>query len=107
MKVSSMKRVIRFCKKGKLSPGFIVPYNISKRIDDVAYELELSQELEAVHPVFHVSMLKNCFVDPSVIVSNENVGIKDIFSYEEVSVQILDRQVRKLRTKKVVWLKVL
>ncbi|WMV28192.1 hypothetical protein MTR67_021577 [Solanum verrucosum] len=102
-----MKGVMRFGKKGKLCPRYIRPYRISKRIDNVAYELELPQELAAVHPVFHISMLKKCMGDPSLIIPIENIRIKDSLSYEEIPVQILDRQVRKLRTKEVASVKVL
>ncbi|WMV18849.1 hypothetical protein MTR67_012234 [Solanum verrucosum] len=97
--------VMRFGKKGKLSPRYIEPYRISKRIGNVAYELELPQKLVAVHPVFH--KLKKCIGDPSLIIPTENIWIKDSLSYEEISVQILDRQVRKLRTKEVASAKVL
>ncbi|WMV07712.1 hypothetical protein MTR67_001097 [Solanum verrucosum] len=102
-----MKGVMRFGKKGKLSPRYIGPYRISKRIDNVAYELEPPQELVTVHPVFHICMLKKCMGDPSLIIPTENIGIKDNLSYEEIPVQILDRQVRKLRTKEVASVKVL
>ncbi|WMV45068.1 hypothetical protein MTR67_038453 [Solanum verrucosum] len=85
-----MKGVVRFGKKGKLSPRFIGPYQISKRIVNVAYELDLPQELAAVHPVFHISMLKKCMGDPSLIIPTDNIGIKDSLSYEEIHVQILD-----------------
>ena len=50
-------------------------------------------------------MLKKCLVDPSLILPTEDVGINDNLSYEQVSVHILDRQVRKLRTKKVASVK--
>ncbi|WMV41306.1 hypothetical protein MTR67_034691 [Solanum verrucosum] len=102
-----MKGVIRFGKKRKFSPQYIGSYGISKRIGYVAYELELPQELAAVHPVFHISMLKKCMGDPSLIIPTEDIGIKDSLSYEEIPVQILDRQVRKLRTKEVASVKVL
>ncbi|WMV09083.1 hypothetical protein MTR67_002468 [Solanum verrucosum] len=102
-----MKGVMRFGKKGKLSPGYIVPYRISKRIGKVAYELELPQELAAVHYVFHVSMLKKCMGGPSLIIPIEDIGMKDSLSYEEIPVQILNCQVRKLRTKEVSSVKVL
>ena len=52
-------------------------------------------------------MLKKCLGDPSLIVPIENVGIKDNLSYEEIPVQILDRQVRKLRIKKFASVNVL
>ncbi|WMV51488.1 hypothetical protein MTR67_044873 [Solanum verrucosum] len=101
-----MKGVMRFGKKGNLSPRYIGPYRISKRIGNVAYELELPQELAVVHPVFHISMLKKRMGDPSVILPTANIKIKDTLSYGEIPVQILDRQVRKLRTKKVASVKV-
>ena len=52
-------------------------------------------------------MLRKCLGDPSLIVPTDNVGIKDNLSYEEVPVEILNRQVRKLRTKEVASVKVL
>ncbi|WMV50533.1 hypothetical protein MTR67_043918 [Solanum verrucosum] len=102
-----MKGVMRFGKKGKLSSRYIGPYRISKRVGNIAYELVLPQELAAVHLVFHVSMLKKCMGDPSLIIPTEDIGIKDSLSYEEIRVQILDRQVHKLSTKEVASVKVL
>ncbi|WMV30964.1 hypothetical protein MTR67_024349 [Solanum verrucosum] len=102
-----MKGVMRFGKNEKLSPRYIGPYRISKRVGNVAYELELLQELAVVHPVFHISMLKKCMGDPSLIIPTEDIGINDTLSYEEITVQILDCQVRKLRTKEVTSVKVL
>ncbi|XP_049369927.1 uncharacterized protein LOC125834816 [Solanum verrucosum] len=80
---------------------------ISKRVGNVAYELELPSKLAAIYPVFHISILKKCLGNPSLIVPTENIGIKDGLSYEEMPIQILDRQVRKLRTKEVASIKVL
>ncbi|WMV37414.1 hypothetical protein MTR67_030799 [Solanum verrucosum] len=107
LKVSPMKGVMRFGKKGKLSPRYIDPYIISKRVGNVAYELELPQELAAVHPVFHISMLKKCMGDPSLIIPTKDIGIKDSLYIEEIPIQILDCQVRKLKTKEVASIKVL
>ena len=101
LKVSPMKGFMRFGKKGKLSPWYIGPYRIAKRIDNVTYELELPQKLAAFHPMFNISMLKKSMGDPSLIVPTENFGIIHCLSYEEIPVLILDRQVCKLRTKKV------
>ncbi|WMV14387.1 hypothetical protein MTR67_007772 [Solanum verrucosum] len=93
--------------KGKLSPRYIGPCRTLKRIDNVAYQLELPQDLAVVHPVFCISMLKKCICDLTLIIPTEDIGIKDILSYEEIPVQILDRQVRKLRTKEVASVNVL
>ncbi|XP_070018019.1 uncharacterized protein [Nicotiana sylvestris] len=57
-KVLSTKGVMRFGKKGKLIPRFIVPFQVLQRIGEVAYMLALPPSLSSVHPVFHVSMLR-------------------------------------------------
>jgi len=64
-------------------------------------------EFAGVHLVVHVSMLKKCVGDPSLIVPLETVGVNYSLSFEEALVQILDRHVHKLRTKEVASLKVL
>jgi hypothetical protein len=55
LKVSPLRGTKRFHVKGKLSPRYVGPYPIMKRIGKVAYKLELPLELTGVHPVFHVS----------------------------------------------------
>ena len=74
---------------------------VLQRVDKVDYKLKLPSELALVHPVFHVSMLKKCIVDPESILPIEGLGVKDNLSYEEVSFQILDRHVKRLRNKDV------
>ena len=96
-----MKRVVRFVKKGKLSPRYVGLYDILQRVYKAAYELRLISELSLVHPVFHVSMLKRCIGDLESILPIEGVGVKDNLSYEEVPIQIIDRQVKKFWNKEV------
>ncbi|XP_070667994.1 uncharacterized protein [Malus domestica] len=57
LKLSPWKGVVRFGKKGKLSPRYIGPYQIVERVGEIAYRLALPPELARVHNVFHVSML--------------------------------------------------
>ncbi|WMV50498.1 hypothetical protein MTR67_043883 [Solanum verrucosum] len=90
LSVSPIKGVMRFGKKGKLSPRYIGPYRISKRISNIAYKLELPPELAAVHPVFPISILKNSMGDPSLIIPTKDIGIMDNLSYEEIPFEILD-----------------
>ena len=107
MKVSPIKGVTISGKKGKLSTLYVGPYRISKRIGNVAYELELPQELVANYLVFHIFMLKKFMGDPSLIIPTEDICIKDNLSYEEIHVQILDHQICKLRKKEIEPVKVL
>nr|GEX67497.1 putative reverse transcriptase domain-containing protein [Tanacetum cinerariifolium] len=68
LKVSPRKGVIRFKKRGKLNPWYIGPFEILDRIGPVAYKLELPKELSDVHSTFHVSKLKKCLSDKSLVV---------------------------------------
>ena len=101
-----MKRVMIFRKKGKLIPRYVSHYKMLKRIGKVAYELELPAELAVAHPVFHISLLKKSVSNPASIVPLENVAVNDSLSYEDVLVEILERQVRRFRNKEVASVKV-
>ncbi|KAG8485983.1 hypothetical protein CXB51_019307 [Gossypium anomalum] len=107
LKVSPWKKILRFGRKGKLSPRFIGPYEISKRVGPVAYKLILPPEHEKIHNVFHVSMLRRYRSDPSHIITLSEVEIKSDLSYEEKPIRILAHEVKELRNKKVPLVKVL
>ena len=79
-----MKCVLRFGKNWKHSPWYIIPNIFFKRVGNVAYDLELPQELASVHLVFHIYVLKKCLCDTSLIVPTKNIEIKDFLSYEEI-----------------------
>ncbi|KAA3462083.1 Retrovirus-related Pol polyprotein from transposon opus [Gossypium australe] len=89
LKVSHWKKALRFGQKGKLSPKFIGPYRVLKRVGPVAYQLELPSELNWIHNVFHVSMLRRYRSDPSHIVPVEEIEVRPDPSFEEEPVQIL------------------
>ena len=95
-----MKGVMRFWKQGKLSPRYVSPYKIMKRNGKVVYELELPAKLAEMHPIFHISLLKKCIGYPTSIVTLESVVVKDIRSYQDIPVKILDRKVKRWETKK-------
>ncbi|XP_059289579.1 uncharacterized protein LOC132043108 [Lycium ferocissimum] len=106
LKVSPMKGMMRFWKKGKLSPKFINPFEIFCRVGEVAYELALPLGLSGVHPVFHVSMLKKYHSDGSYIIQWDSVLFDRNLSYEEELIGILDSEVQKLRSKEIASVKV-
>ena len=90
---------MRFGKKGKLSPRFIRPYEVIEKVGPVAHHLALPSELEKIHNVFHVSMLRRYRSDPSHVVSSETIELRVDLTYEEEPVEILARVVKELRNK--------
>ena len=82
LKVSPWKKVMRFGKKGKLNPRFIGPYKVIEKVGPVAYRLALPPDLEKIHNVFHVSMLRRYRSDPSHVVSTETIEQRPDLTYE-------------------------
>ncbi|KAL0541162.1 hypothetical protein IC582_021201 [Cucumis melo] len=107
LKVAPMKGVLRFERRGKLSPRFVGPFEILERIGPVAYRLALPPSLSTVHDVFHVSMLRKYVPDPSHVVDYELLEIDENLSYVEQPVEVLAREVKTLRNKEIPLVKVL
>ncbi|KAD1410637.1 hypothetical protein E3N88_42867 [Mikania micrantha] len=95
LKVSPWKGIFRFGKRGKLSPRFVGPFKILERIGSVAYRLELPLELSNIHDVFHISNLKKCLNDESLIVPLEELQIDDKLQFTEEPVEVMDREVKE------------
>ncbi|XP_017984298.1 PREDICTED: uncharacterized protein LOC108663597 [Theobroma cacao] len=107
LKVSPMKGIMRFGKKGKLNPRYIGPFEILERVGAVAYRLALPLDLLNIHPMFHVLMLRKYNPDPSHVIWYETIQLNNDLTYEEQPVAILDRQVKKLCSKEIALVKVL
>ncbi|KAI5338654.1 hypothetical protein L3X38_017925 [Prunus dulcis] len=107
LKLSPWKGVIRFGKRGKLSPRYIGPYEITERIGPVTYILALPTELSRIHDVFHVSMLRKYMPDPSHVLEHQPVELREDLTYEKQPVQILDRKEQRLRSRSIPVVKVL
>ena len=69
--VAPMKRVIRFGKKGKLSPRYVGPFEVLERAGEVAYKIALPSALSEIHNVFHDSIVRKYIPDPSHVWSYE------------------------------------
>ena len=106
-KVSPWKKVMRFGKNGKLSHRFIRPYEVIEKVRPVAYKLALPPNLEKIHNVFHVSMLRRYRSDSSHVVSSETIELRPDLTYEEEQVEILAREVKESWNKKIQLVKVL
>ncbi|XP_017604461.1 uncharacterized protein LOC108451266 [Gossypium arboreum] len=105
--VELQKKVLRFGRKGKLSSRFIGSYWILKRVGPVTYQLELPPELDRIHDVFHISMLRRYRSDPTHIVLVEEMDVRPDRTFEEEPVQILDHDVKVLHRKSIPLVKVL
>ena len=90
LKVMPKRGVVRFGKRGKLSPRFIGPFEILKRIDTVTYQLALPPSMSGVHEVFHVSMLWKYTPDPAHVVDWGQIEVDTDETFEEGPICILD-----------------
>src|SRR5262249_51981933 len=106
LKVSPIKGVVRFGKRGKLNPRYIGPFEILERVGNVSYRLALHPHLSYVHPVFHISMLRKYIPDPSHKLQAPDIEITENLKYEEIPMAIVDRQIRKLRNNEIPMIKV-
>ena len=101
LKVSPWKGVVRFGKRGKLNPRYVGPFEIIERIGKVAYKLNLPAELGGVHNVFHVSNLKKCLSDETLIVPLKELTIDDQLRFIEEPVEITDRDIKVLKRTRI------
>ncbi|GKD49435.1 putative reverse transcriptase domain-containing protein, partial [Tanacetum coccineum] len=81
-------------------------FEILERIGLVAYRLRLPEELNSVHDTFHVSNLKKCLADASLHVSLDEIKVDKTLHFVEEHVEIMDREIRKLKRRKIVLVKV-
>ena len=107
LKVMPKRRVVRFGKRGKLTPRFIGPFEILERVGTVAYRLALLPSVSGVHEVFHVSMLRKYTPDPAHVVDWGQIEVDTYGTFEEGPVCILDNRDQVLRRKTVRLVRVL
>ncbi|WMV54599.1 hypothetical protein MTR67_047984 [Solanum verrucosum] len=89
LRVSPLKGVMRFGRQGKLSRRYIGPFEILRRVGDVAYELALPPLFSAIHPIFHLSMLRRYIPDESHVLQYDLVELYDSLTFVEEPVAFL------------------
>ncbi|GJT88552.1 putative reverse transcriptase domain-containing protein [Tanacetum coccineum] len=92
--------------KGKLAPRYVGPFEILERIGSVAYHLRLPQDLSSVHDTFHVSNLKKCLADANLHVPLEEIKVEKTLRFVKELVEIMDREVKKLKCSRILIVKV-
>ena len=93
LKLSPLRGMRRFKVKGKLSPRFIGPFRIFRRVGEMAYQFELPDHLSDVHDVFHVSQLRKCLRVPEEQLPME-VSVHGDLTYTKYPIKILDTLTR-------------
>ncbi|GJZ60589.1 hypothetical protein Tco_0616405, partial [Tanacetum coccineum] len=106
LKVSPWKCIMRFGKKVKLAPRYVGPFEILEMIGLVAYRLRLHEELNSVHDTFHVSNLKKCLADSNLHVPLDEIKVDKTHRFVEEPVEIMDREIKKLKRRKIALVKV-
>ncbi|GJU67561.1 hypothetical protein Tco_1253820 [Tanacetum coccineum] len=106
LKVSPWKGVVRFGKRGKLNPRYVGPFRVLAKVGKVAYRLELPQELSRVHHTFHVSNLKKCYADEPLVMSLEGIHVDDKLQFVEEPVEIMEREIKRLKRSRIPLVKV-
>ncbi|GJS33632.1 putative reverse transcriptase domain-containing protein [Tanacetum coccineum] len=106
LKVSPWKGVVRFGKRGKLNPRYVGPFKVLGKVGEVAYKLELPEELSRVHNTFHVSNLKKCYAEEPLAVPLDGLHFDDKLQFVEEPIEIMDREVKWLKRSHIPLIKV-
>ncbi|GKB72626.1 hypothetical protein Tco_0934038, partial [Tanacetum coccineum] len=97
LKVSPRKGIFRFEKRGKLNLRYIGPFKILERIGPMAYKLELPEVLSSIHNTFHISNLKKCLSNESLIIPMKELQLDDKLNFVEEPVEIMDHEIKHLK----------
>ncbi|GJZ97593.1 hypothetical protein Tco_0670046, partial [Tanacetum coccineum] len=98
------KGVVRFGKRGELNPRYVGHF--IERVGSFAYKFELPEELSRVHNTFHVTNLKKCYADEPLAVPLDGLHFDDKLQFVEEPIEIMDREVKRLRKIRIPIVKV-
>ncbi|GJR19421.1 putative reverse transcriptase domain-containing protein [Tanacetum coccineum] len=88
------------------SEAYVGPFKVIERVGEVAYKLELPEELSRVHNTFHVSNLKKCHADEPLAVPLDGLHLDDKLHFVEEPLEIVGREVKRLKRSRIPLVKV-
>ncbi|GJY00793.1 putative reverse transcriptase domain-containing protein [Tanacetum coccineum] len=106
LRVSPWKGVVHFGKRGKLNPRYVGPFKVIERVRTIAYKLELPPQLSRVHNTFHVSNLKKCLSDESLVIPLEELCVDDKLHFVDEPVEVMDCEVKQLKRSHIPIIKI-
>ncbi|GJX94397.1 putative reverse transcriptase domain-containing protein [Tanacetum coccineum] len=106
LNISPWKGAECFGKHEKVSPRYIRPFKILARVGPVAYTLELLEELKGIHSTFHVLNLKKCLAEGNIVVPMDEIQLDDKLHMIKDPVEIVDREVKRLKKSQIPIVKV-
>ena len=90
-----------------MTPRFIEPYQITRRVGTAAYEIAIPPHLANLHNVFHISQLRKYIASLDHVFESDEVQVREDLTMPVRPVRILDTQVKQLRGKELKTMKVL
>ncbi|GJV46907.1 putative reverse transcriptase domain-containing protein, partial [Tanacetum coccineum] len=90
---------------GGLNPRYIGLFRIIAKVGTLVYRLELPEQLRRVYSTFLVSNLKKCFIDESLSIPLDEIQIDDKLHFIEEPVEIMDREVKRLKQSRIPTMK--
>nr|GEY25546.1 reverse transcriptase domain-containing protein [Tanacetum cinerariifolium] len=106
LKVLLWKGVVRFGKRGKSNPRYVGPFKVIERVRTVAYKLELPQQLSRVHNMFHVSNLKMCLSNESLVIPSRELHVDDKLYFVAEPIKVMDHKIKQLKRSRIPIIKV-